>query len=175
MCELYLFRCEFIVLANVLHQCPAKNEDPETKCLLPFQRPFRLALLRRGMRRRHILIWCLAASVWLSGDVLSAQVSSAPLTLADCIQKALSVASSVTLARRDREIGDRDRTIARSGFLPQGSVNITYSQRTASGSGAYCADHTVFAPRVPLLHQQADLFGLSDDGTKHHFIDAITV
>jgi outer membrane protein len=42
------------------------------------------------------------------------------------------VPSSVTLARRDREIADRDRTIARSGFLPQTFVNSTYIYNSPS-------------------------------------------
>ena len=79
---------------------------------------------------RFLIGWCVASV--LCGDILSAQTPNSPLSLTDCIQKALSVASSVTLARKDREIADRDRMIARSGFLPQGSVNSAYIYNSPS-------------------------------------------
>jgi outer membrane protein len=44
----------------------------------------------------------------------------------------MSVASPVTLARKDRDIADRDRIIARAGFLPQGSVNGVYAYNSPS-------------------------------------------
>lgn len=49
-----------------------------------------------------------------------------PLSLEDCVRKAMAVPSPVSLARRDREIAARDLTVARAGFLP--------SSATAAGS-----------------------------------------
>lgn len=52
----------------------------------------------------------------------SGQQPPLTLTLADCIGKALSVPSVVSIARMERSIADRDITIARAGLLPQASV-----------------------------------------------------
>lgn len=98
-----------------------------------FQPPFRFALLSPHMRCRRLFLVCCLTTIWLCGGaLLSAQILTAPLSLADCIEKALSVPSAITLAKRDREIADRERTIARSGFLPQGSVNNTYIYNSPS-------------------------------------------
>lgn len=54
--------------------------------------------------------------------IARAQQPESPLTLAECIRKALGVPSSATIARLDRSIADRDTTIARAAFLPQASA-----------------------------------------------------
>jgi outer membrane protein len=99
---------------------------------LLFQHPFRFALLIHAMRNWRLLIGLSLLAVCCGVDTGFAQGPGAPLSLTDCIQKAMAVASSVTLARKDREIADRDRTIARSGFLPQASVNNAYIYNSPS-------------------------------------------
>lgn len=64
--------------------------------------------------------WCLAFSLALLAQSPPAG-ADAPLSLEDCVRKAVAVPSPVSLARRDREIADRGVSIARAGFLP-GSV-----------------------------------------------------
>jgi outer membrane protein len=91
-----------------------------------------ILLIRRAIRCSRLIIgFCLVVVCCCSGTAFG-QNANAPLSLTDCIQKAMSVASPLTLARKDREIADRDRTIARSGFLPQGSVNSTYIYNSPS-------------------------------------------
>lgn len=53
-----------------------------------------------------------------------AQPADSPLTLADCIHKALAVPSIVSVTRLDRQIADRDLSIARAGLLPQSSATV---------------------------------------------------
>ena len=55
-----------------------------------------------------------------------AQTSDPPLTLEECVRRALAVPSPVSLAQRDREIADRDRVQARAAFLPQAAANLSY-------------------------------------------------
>lgn len=50
-----------------------------------------------------------------------------PLTLDECIRRALSVPSAVSLARQDRIIAERERIQARAGFLPISGVNFGYT------------------------------------------------
>jgi outer membrane protein TolC len=83
------------------------------------------------MRCRRVVVQCSVLTLLLS-DLVTAQAPNTALSLTDCIQKALSVASSLTIARKEREIADHDRTIAKSGLLPQGSVNSTYIYNSPS-------------------------------------------
>lgn len=53
-----------------------------------------------------------------------AQQPDSALTLDDCIRRALAVPSSVSIARLDRSIADKDLAIARAGLLPQASANV---------------------------------------------------
>lgn len=53
-------------------------------------------------------------------------VSEPPLTLDDCIRKALAAPSPVSLARRDREIAGYGLEIARAGFLPGSAATAGY-------------------------------------------------
>lgn len=53
-----------------------------------------------------------------------AQPIDAPLTLPDCIRKALAVPSMVSVTRLDRQIAERDLSIARAGLLPQSSATV---------------------------------------------------
>ncbi len=46
------------------------------------------------------------------------------LTVEECIRRALAVPSAVSLARRDREIADRDRSQVRAAFLPQSAASF---------------------------------------------------
>lgn len=78
---------------------------------------------------RGALIW----AVLLAGGA-AAQPDGRPLTVEECIRLALSVPSAVSLARRDREIADRDRSQVRAAFFPQsaagfGSVYTSPSQQ----------------------------------------------
>jgi outer membrane protein len=66
------------------------------------------------------------------GCILSGQPAMPPLTLDDCIRKALAVPSPVSLARRDREIADKALIQARAGFLPQAAIGPTYTYNSPS-------------------------------------------
>lgn len=61
-----------------------------------------------------------------------AQTAEPPLTVDDCIRKALAVPSTVSLARKDRDIADLDRTQARAGFLPQSAITSGYAYNSPS-------------------------------------------
>ncbi len=65
----------------------------------------------------------------LTGGVLPGQQASPPLTLQDCIRLAISVPSTVSVARQEREIAVRESTQARAGFLPQSRLvsGFTYN------------------------------------------------
>ena len=68
---------------------------------------------------------------------VTAQTAEPPLTVEECVRRALSVPSAVSIARRDREIADRDRAQVRAGFLPQsvasfGSVYTSPSRQDRS-------------------------------------------
>jgi outer membrane protein len=71
----------------------------------------------------HLRSLCLL--VVLSGGCIFGQ--QAPLTLEDCIRRALSVASPVSLARKQQEIADRQVLQARAGFLPQGAIQAGHT------------------------------------------------
>src|SRR5260221_11328836 len=75
---------------------------------------------------------------WLLLATFTTTVFSQPLTLPDCIRKALAVPSNVSVARLDRSIADKDVGIARAGLLPQASATIGgiyTSPSNAGGSG----------------------------------------
>ncbi len=55
---------------------------------------------------------------------MQSQTSAPMLTLEDCIRKSMAVPSSLSVARLDRIIADRDRSIARAGLLPQASASV---------------------------------------------------
>ena len=74
-------------------------------------------MLLHSMRR----VGLLAA---LCSGFAHAQQQDMVLTLDDCIRKALAAPSSVSLARLDVQIADRDRVIARAGLLPQAVATI---------------------------------------------------
>lgn len=61
-----------------------------------------------------------------------AQTTATPITLDECIRRALSVPSSVSLARKDRDIADGDRIQARAGFLPQSAITLGYTYNAAN-------------------------------------------
>jgi outer membrane protein TolC len=65
-----------------------------------------------------------------------AQPPPVPLTLDDCIQRALAAPSAVSLARRDRTIAADGVTQARAGFLPQASLNLGFTYNSPSYHGA---------------------------------------
>lgn len=66
----------------------------------------------------------LAVACALSIEGQQQHPDAAPLTLADCIRKALAVPSAVSIARLDRTIADRDLSIARAGYLPHASASF---------------------------------------------------
>ena len=63
-----------------------------------------------------------------------ASAQTATLTLADCIARALSAPSSVTLAKQDMEIARLGITAARAGFLPQTQLNNLFVYNSPSGA-----------------------------------------
>lgn len=96
-----------------------------------FQADFRLPCFGGSIR---VIMRCLYAILWsclLLGVSASAQdaarTGEPPLTLEDCIRKAIAVPSPVSLARRDREIAERGLAIARAGFLPGSAVTSSYT------------------------------------------------
>ena len=62
----------------------------------------------------------LGVGLCLWASIASAQV----LTLEECIRKALAVPSALSLARLDVQNADRDRSIARAGYLPQAAATL---------------------------------------------------
>ena len=66
------------------------------------------------------------------GAVLAHAQTPSVLTLEECIRKALAVPSAVSIARIDRQIADRDRSIARAGFLPQLNGTLGYNYTSPS-------------------------------------------
>lgn len=70
----------------------------------------------------------LVAGLLLSSPLL-AQV---PLSLEACIRLALDAPSQVTLARVEANIADRDRVVARSGFLPQAALDVGHAYNSPS-------------------------------------------
>ncbi|MEO8129674.1 MAG: TolC family protein [Bryobacteraceae bacterium] len=68
--------------------------------------------------------------------VLAVGVSAqtAPLTLDDCIARALAAPSFVTLAKQDLEIARLGITAARAGFLPQTQINNGFTYNSPSGN-----------------------------------------
>lgn len=87
------------------------------------------------MRRKSWLNWLVRFRRSFGISVLfvflslatKAQVSAPPLSLDDCIRKALAVPSPVSLARIDSEIASKGISIARAGFLPSGAVSSGYT------------------------------------------------
>lgn len=67
----------------------------------------------------------LLSLLMVGGSPVSAQ--DAPLTLEECIQKALRVASPVSVARKEREIADRGVLQARASFLPQSTIQAAHT------------------------------------------------
>ena len=61
------------------------------------------------------------------------------LTLEECIRKALAVPSALSLARLDIQISDRDRSIARAGYLPQAAATLgtVYTSTSRVNPGAF--------------------------------------
>lgn len=56
----------------------------------------------------------------------------APLTLADCIHKALAVPSAASVARKEREIASLEVRQARAGLLPQSEITSSYLYNSPS-------------------------------------------
>jgi len=76
----------------------------------------------------------------LLASIASAQTT--PLTLDDCIARALAAPSPVTLAKQDLEIARLGITAARAGFLPQTQINNGFTYNSPSGnpdSGRFAA------------------------------------
>lgn len=72
-------------------------------------------------------VWSRLAAVAVCSVLLWGQApAGAPLTLSDCIHKALSVPSAASLARKDREIASLDVRQARAGFLPRSDISSSY-------------------------------------------------
>lgn len=53
-----------------------------------------------------------------------AQSGNQPLTLEECVRKAMAAPSTLSIARLDVQISDRDQQIARAGFLPQAGATF---------------------------------------------------
>jgi outer membrane protein TolC len=85
--------------------------------------------VRRRVRARLAGVFILVTA--LTGTAVG-QPSEPPLTMEECIRRAISVPSQVSLARRDREIADRDRAQARAGFLPHSAASLGYAYTSPS-------------------------------------------
>lgn len=60
------------------------------------------------------------------GVVSQAQQPIQRLTLQDCLKLAEGIPNAVTIAERERQIANRDVTVARAGLLPQAEVQSTF-------------------------------------------------
>lgn len=69
------------------------------------------------------------------------------LTLEECIRKALAVPSAVSLARLDIQNSDRERSIARAGYLPQAAATLgavyTSTSRVNPGTFAFIPSNAI--------------------------------
>lgn len=81
---------------------------------------------RTPLDRRRVSVWVLALVAAWSLNGLRAEAQAVPLTLDDCVRLAFDAASTVSLARLDRDIADAGRVAARSGFLPQGAFSVDH-------------------------------------------------
>lgn len=83
-------------------------------------------------KKRCRWIWVLVLVAGWNSSGLRVEAQGVPLALDDCIRLALAAPSAVTLARLDQEIANRDRTVARAGFFPQGGVNVDHIYNSPS-------------------------------------------
>ena len=74
------------------------------------------------MRIRFIINVAFGISFWATSSY--GQSGNPPLTLEDCVKKALAAPSTLSIARLDVQISDRDQQIARAGFLPQAGASF---------------------------------------------------
>jgi outer membrane protein TolC len=70
---------------------------------------------------RHCVQVIIALALWAAAA--PAQPGSQPLTLEDCVRRAQSAQSNVTIARQQAEIARYERTQANANFLPQASIS----------------------------------------------------
>jgi len=86
--------------------------------------------------------------LWFQSGCIVAVLTSvawaqdAPLTLSDCVQKALNARNELTIARNDLRIAQQGVVGARAGFLPQFQVNGGYTYNSpskTSGAPQYIA------------------------------------
>jgi outer membrane protein len=76
------------------------------------------------MRKKLILLITIGCGTVYAQAPGQSDSSGVPLTLEDCIRKALAAPSVLSVARMDRLIADRGRSIARAGLLPQSSIGL---------------------------------------------------
>jgi outer membrane protein TolC len=74
------------------------------------------------MRIRLLRIIAFGIFFWAASS--SAQSGNASLTLDECVKKAMAAPSTLSVARLDVQISDRDQQIARAGFLPQAGATF---------------------------------------------------
>ena len=75
--------------------------------------------------RISLILLAIAVCVVVRGQAPRPGDSAGPvLTLEECIRKSMAVPSSLSVARMDRLIADRDHSIARAGLLPQASATL---------------------------------------------------
>ena len=75
--------------------------------------------------RISLILLVIASCVVVRGQAPRPGDSAEPvLTVEECIRKAMAVPSSLSVARMDRLIADRDHSIARAGLLPQASASL---------------------------------------------------
>ena len=70
---------------------------------------------------RHCVQVIIALALWAAAA--PAQPGSQPLTLEDCVRRAQSAQSNVTIARQQAEIARYERIQANANFLPQASIS----------------------------------------------------
>lgn len=80
--------------------------------------------------RFWIHLICIAAA-----SAAAARAQDAPLTLADCLQKALDARNELSIARNDLRIAQQGVVGARAGFLPQVQANLGYTYNSPSRIG----------------------------------------
>ena len=71
-------------------------------------------------------------AVVLTGRALA---QDAPLTLQECVQKALNARNELSIARNDLRVAQYGVTVARAGFLPQVQATGGYTYNSPSNSG----------------------------------------
>lgn len=90
------------------------------------QDSLRLAPYKSAMGRGRLILLVFGLTVLSSVFAPQAAAQATPLTLDDCVRMAVAAPSPLTVARLEQDIAEEGQTVARAGFLPQGTLNADH-------------------------------------------------